>query len=50
LVHLGAHPLAEKRMLRSALEELAHVGVQLPRLGMNDLELFFDADGELTVE
>src|SRR5262249_4193138 len=50
LVHLRPDALAEQRVLPPVLEELAHVRAQLAGLGVNDLELFLDAQGELAVE
>src|SRR5262249_12116962 len=50
LVHLGPHALAQQGVLLALLQELAHVGSQLARLDVDDLELFFDAERELTVQ
>ena len=50
LVHLGADALAQDRVILPVLEELAHVRAQIARLGVHDLELFFDAQRELAVE
>src|SRR5262249_38920959 len=47
LVHLRPDPLAEERVALALLEELADVRVELARLGVDDLELFLDAEGEL---
>ena len=44
LVHLALDLVAERR--RSRREQLADVRAQLPRGGVDDLELFLDADGE----
>ena len=44
LVHLGLDPLLEHAL--ALLEHLLDVGAQLPRLRVDDLELFLDAEGE----
>ena len=44
LVHLALDLIAERR--RARREQLGDVRAQLPGLGIDDLELFLDADGE----
>ena len=44
LVQLALDLIAERR--RARRQQLGHVRPQLPGLGIDDLELFLDADGE----
>ena len=44
LVHLALDVIAERRRARG--EQLRHVGPQLPRVRVDDLELFLDTDRE----
>ena len=44
LVHLGLDPLLQDEL--ALVEDLLDVGAQLPRLGIEDLELLLDAEGE----
>ena len=50
LMHLGPHPLAQDAAHRCFVDDLRDVRVKLPRLVMDDLELFLDAERELAVQ